>query len=111
MPMIDNVKTVLDIQDDLQDKALEIIIANTTSHLKLWLKKHTDLTNIPEELNFIIEELSIARFQRRGSEGMKSESVEGHAVTYSEDDFAPYLSILSAYIPKQEEKQGKVVFF
>ncbi|KGX88005.1 phage head-tail connector protein [Pontibacillus litoralis] len=111
MTILDNMKIVLGINDELQDKALEIIIANTTAHLKLWLKQYTDLTTIPEELNFIIEELSISRFQRRGSEGMKSESVEGHSVTYKEDDFAPYLSILSAYIPKQEEKKGRVVFF
>lgn len=112
MDTLDNVKTVLGIEDELQDKVLTIIINNTRSHLTLWLKNHTDLKEIPEELNFIVEELAIARFQRIGSEAMKSESVEGHSVTYNEDDFAPYLSILSAYIPdKEEKKQGKVCFF
>ncbi|MBU8567583.1 phage head-tail connector protein [Virgibacillus pantothenticus] len=113
MDTLNNVKTLLGIEeDDLQDRPLTIIISNVRAHLTLWLKKHTDLKEIPEELNFIVEELAIARFQRIGSEAMKSESVEGHSVTYNEDDFAPYLSILSAYIPYDEEKKrGKVCFY
>ncbi|RWZ59888.1 phage head-tail connector protein [Halobacillus fulvus] len=105
-----NVKAVLGIQDTLQDQTLSVIIKNTQSHLKIWLKKHAELEDIPEELTFIVEELAISRFQKLGSEGMESESVEGRAVTYREDDFRPYRDILETYIPKQDG-DGKVMFF
>ncbi|WP_079480571.1 phage head-tail connector protein [Halobacillus salinus] len=105
-----NVKLVLGITDDLQDDVLDIIITNTTAHLKIWLKKYAGLDEIPPEIAFITEELVISRFQKLGSEGMESESVEGRAVSYREDDFKPYLSILEAYIPR-EDGSGKVMFF
>ncbi|MEC3884586.1 phage head-tail connector protein [Halobacillus sp. HZG1] len=105
-----NVKAILGIDDDLQDQVITILINNTQSHLKLWLKKHAGLDEIPAELTFIIEEMTINRFQKLGSEGMKSEAIEGRSVTYREDDFKSYLSILEPYIPKQDGS-GKVMFF
>ncbi|WP_077621562.1 phage head-tail connector protein [Sediminibacillus massiliensis] len=113
MAVFDDVKVLLGIDDTLQDKAINIIIRNTEAHLKIWLKKYAGLDEIPAELEFIITELSIIRFQKRGSEGMSSESVEGHSVSYNEDDFKPYSSILNTYIPVEPDraKKGKAMFF
>ena len=72
-------------------------------------------TEIPLELEYIIEEATIRRFNRIGSEGMKSESVEGHSVTYlDEDDLAPYESAIGAYLEEQEpddKRKSGVVYF
>lgn len=106
----ENVKTVMGLQDDLQDNVIDIIIRNIESRLTVWFKKHTNLEGIPAELQFIVEEMTINRFNRLGSEGMESESVEGHSVSFKEDDFKPYLNILEFYIPKAETS-GKVMFF
>ncbi|CDQ20858.1 Phage gp6-like head-tail connector protein [Halobacillus karajensis] len=106
----DNVKTVLGLQDNLQDNVIDIIIRNIESRLTVWFKQHTDLTTIPDELQFIVEEMAVNRFNRIGSEGMESESVEGRSVSFKEDDFKPYLNILESYIPKQDGS-GKVMFF
>ncbi|WP_082234974.1 phage head-tail connector protein [Halobacillus massiliensis] len=106
----ENVKTLVGVEDDLQDKVIDLIIKNIESRLRIWLKQHAELNEIPDELTFIIEELAIHRFNRLGSEGMTSESVEGHSVSFSENDLAPYLSILETYIPKSETS-GKVMFF
>ncbi|ELK47185.1 phage head-tail connector protein [Halobacillus sp. BAB-2008] len=105
-----NVKTLAGINDDVQDNVIDLIIKNIESRLKIWLKQHAQLEDIPVELTFIIEELAVHRFNRLGSEGMTSESVEGHSVSFSENDLAPYLSILETYIPK-ENPSGKVMFF
>ncbi|GGJ85991.1 hypothetical protein GCM10007063_05590 [Lentibacillus kapialis] len=110
MATLENVKTVLGIDDQLQDDVINLLIQNVESRLKVWLKQHADMTEIPDELQFIVEEMTVARFQRLGSEGMSSESVEGHSVSFTEDDFAPYLSILETYIPKNDGA-GKVMFF
>lgn len=109
---LENVKTMIGIDDSLQDPAIQLIINNVQAHLGIWLKKYAGLDSIPLELLFIVEEMAIVRFNRRGSEGAKSESVEGHSVTYNEDDFLPYLPILNTYIPVTiTEKPGKVMFF
>ena len=71
-------------------------------------------TEVPLEIEYIVEEATIRRFNRIGSEGMKSESVEGHSVTYlDEDELAPYESAIVAYLDAllpDERKKGVVYF-
>ncbi|HLT85872.1 MAG TPA: phage head-tail connector protein [Georgenia sp.] len=106
--ILGRVKTLLDIQDDLQDNSINIIIGNVTSHLQALLGKE-----VPAELNFIIEEITIRRYNRIGTEGMKSEVVEGHHVTFYDlkDEFVPYESIIAAHKdPPQKPGRGRVMF-
>ena len=110
----ENVKVVLDIQDDTQDAVLDILIRNVESHLKGLLRKvNKSITAIPPELEYIVEEIVIRRYNRIGSEGMKSESVEGHNITFYDlkDEFVPYTDIIDDY--KEDDsssKRGKVLF-
>ncbi len=71
-------------------------------------------TEIPAELEYIVDEATIRRFNRIGSEGMKSESVEGHSVTYIDgDELEPYESAIVAYLEAllpDERKKGVVYF-
>lgn len=109
-----NVKVVLDIQDAAQDDVLDILIRNVTSHLKGRLRKiNKSITEIPDELNYIIEEIVIRRFNRIGSEGFKSESVEGHSINFYElkDEFVPYQEIIDDYKDDDTSSgRGKVMF-
>ena len=74
-----------------------------------------DETEIPLSLEYVVDEATIRRFNRIGSEGMKSESVEGHSVTYlDEDELAPYESAINDYLeglkPDDGRKKGVVYF-
>ncbi len=105
---LENVKTVLGIEDELQNDVLTILIGNVTSHLKGLLGKE-----VPKELNYIIEEITIRRFNRVGTEGMRSESVEGHRIDFYDlkDEFVPYESIIAAHKdPPEKIGRGKVMF-
>lgn len=69
---------------------------------------------IPIELEYIVDEATIRRFNRIGSEGMKSESVEGHSVTYIDgDELEPYESAIVAYLEEQlpDKRKKGVVYF
>lgn len=107
--MKDKIKTLLNIQDDAQDAVLDILIDNVTSHLKALLGKE-----VPIGLEFIIVEIVIRRFNRIGSEGMKSESVEGHNITFYDlkDEFVPYLDIINSNKDGDDTSngRGKVLF-
>ena len=106
--IIKNIKTLLGIKDNLQDPVLNIIISNVSAHLKALLGKE-----IPVELNFIVEEISIRRFNRLGTEGMKSESVEGHNITFYDlkDEFVPYEAIIAEHKdPPEKPGRGRVIF-
>lgn len=105
--MLEKIKTLLGVKDALQDDVINLIVENVTSHLSLMLGK-----GIPRELEFIVLEISIRRFQRLGSEGYKSELVEGHRVDFYDLDkeFDPYLSIVENHKEPVEPVRGKVRF-
>ena len=107
--MLDNLKLMLGIDknDNDQDDKLNLIISNTTSRLKLLLGG----IEPPEALNHIILEVAIIRFNKIGSEGMASHSVEGESNNYTEDDFATFNDEIQAYLDTQKESnRGKVKF-
>ncbi|MBN6206381.1 phage head-tail connector protein [Ralstonia pickettii] len=111
-----NVKTVLGIQDNLQDPVLDVLIKNVRDLLLGKLRiVNKSITEIPKELEYIIEEVTLRRFNRIGSEGMKSESVEGHKIDFYDLDkeLDPYLDIIDDYAEDDEpkSKRGKVLFF
>lgn len=107
--MLAKIKLLLGIKDNLQDDVLEIIIENVEGHLTYLLGK-----DVPLNLQFIVTEISVMRFNRLGAEGMKSELTEGHRTDFFEpkDDFQPYLSIIEneADTDEGEPKRGKVMF-
>src|SRR5699024_2770726 len=107
--MIERIKVLLDIQDTKQDDVLDILISNVSNHLKAKLGK-----DIPESLDFIVEEITIRRFNRIGTEGMQSESVEGHSITFYdlEKEFTPYEDIIDDNKDDDSAgRMGKVMFF
>ncbi len=112
---LENIKTVLGLEDGAQDAVLDILIRNVSNHLKGRLKKvNKTITDVPEELNYIIEEIVIRRYNRIGSEGYKSDDVEGHKVTFYDlkDEFVPYQEIIDGYKEddKSEPRRGRVMF-
>jgi hypothetical protein len=109
--MIEKIKTLLGIEDELQDAVLIEIIEIVTSHLRIKLGKE-----VPSDLEFIIKEIAVRRYNRLGTEGMKSEFVEGHKVDFYDldQDFAPFLDIIEDNKEKplvEPPKRGKVMFF
>ena len=62
-------------------------------------------TEIPLELEYIVEEATIRRFNRVGSEGMSSESVEGHTVSFGDDGdpLAPYEKAIAIYLEEDDD--------
>lgn len=111
-----NIKIVLDIQDDLQDPVLDVLIKNVSSLLLGKLRKvNKSIKAVPEELEYIIEDITVRRFNRLGSEGYKSDDVEGHKVTFYDLDkeLDPYMDIIEDYADDEDDtgtKRGRVLF-
>jgi hypothetical protein len=56
---------------------------------------------VPAELNFIIIELTIERYNKIGSEGLLSESIEGIQYSYSDTfELERYTTYLDRYVSK-----------
>lgn len=107
--MLENLKLMLGFESDFTDKdpLLKLIISQTTSRLKILLGG----LEPPEELDHIILDVAIIRFNRIGSEGLSSHSVEGESQTFSASDFDGYMDEIEAFLANQRTStRGKVVF-
>lgn len=60
-----------------------------------------EVIEIPSELEYILTECTIARFNRIGSESMESESMDGHTAKYVDKDLSDYEHAIQAYIDSQ----------
>lgn len=107
--MLNNIKTLLGISlfDTTLDTKLNLMIANATARLRRFIGG----IEPPEELNDIIIEVVVIRFNRIGSEGLLSHSVEGEALSFTEDDFKGFKDDIQAFLDKQKDtSRGKVRF-
>jgi hypothetical protein len=106
--MLEQIKQLLGLTEDTsRDDLLATIMNLATARLKLLLGG----IEPPEEMEHIIVELSVARFNKIGSEGLSSHSVEGESLSFTENEFAPFLSEIQAFLDGQKENtRGKVRF-
>ena len=105
--MLDNLKLLLGIEGSDLDNKLKLIISNTTSRLKMVIGG----IDPPESMNHIILEVSIMRFNRIGSEGLSSHTVEGESLSFTGSDFDMFADDIQAFLATQKEsKRGKVRF-
>lgn len=111
MAVLNDVKILLGIEEgesDLDSK-LSLIIKNAGSKVLSYLPAGTE--SVPAELEYIVCEMAVSRFNRIGNEGMSSYSQEGESMTYSADDIAPYLADLQEWNKKQQSNRRGVVRF
>ncbi|HFU4116112.1 TPA: phage head-tail connector protein [Streptococcus suis] len=106
--VIDNVKLDLAIEDTLQDDLLDMLLQRVIKHFKA----EYGVSEIDDAFSFIFEDCVIKRFNRRGSEGASSESVEGHSVSYYENknEFLPYDDMLQKTFGQSGQSQKGRVF-
>ena len=109
MATLENVKMLLSIDDDKQDELLKIIINNTEKRLISLLPLETE--EIPERLEYIVEEVSVKRFNLVGAEGMTQESIDGRSNTFQSNDFDEYMDVINALFPKETSNCGRGVFY
>ena len=105
--MLNELKLLLGIVDDSLDEKLKLIIATATARLRVLLGG----LEPPESLEYIIREVSVIRFNKIGSEGMKSQTVEGESMTFDDNDFSGFMDEIQAYLESQKESaRGRVRF-
>jgi Phage QLRG family, putative DNA packaging. len=110
---LSNIKVLLEIPGDetSKDTQLSLIERNVTQRLRLKLELVAD-EPIPDEFSYIVDEVSVVRFNRLGSEGMKAETVEGHSANYDRNDFDAYQDEIDKWLERKNEdsKKGRFTF-
>ena len=100
---LDKIKRRLGIVDALQDDLINDLIDD--AHAQFMAITSADM--VLPKYDFIISEVVILRYNRKGSEGMKSETVDGYSVTYETDDFNAYMWLLKKDFGLDESKHRK----
>ena len=65
---------------------------------------------VPEQLGYIVREVAVRRYNRIGSEGVASHTVEGESMSWNEDDFEPFEADINAYLAANHAGRPKIQF-
>lgn len=105
--MLSDVKLLLGIEDTSRDSLLELLISTAKARLKTLLGG----LEPPDSLSYIVSDVAIIRFNKIGSEGVDSHTVEGESMTFADDDFSQFKDEIQAFLDTQKESaRGKVRF-
>lgn len=106
--MLDKIKRHLGITDNAEDLLLQDLIDDAKAHFLAISGAET----IDAKYDYIIKDVVVLRYNRKGSEGMKSETVDGYSVTYETDDFKKYSWIFERDFGEDgtHREKGKVRF-
>ncbi|MCD8208550.1 MAG: phage head-tail connector protein [Bacteroidales bacterium] len=89
-----DVKTLLGIEDMDLDEKLKIMIEHAGARVLSLLV--SDEETVPDELKYIVCELTVSRFNRLGNEGMDRFDQDGESITYG-DDIEQYMPAIDAW--------------
>lgn len=111
MARLEDVKTIIGIEDNKQDKQLEKLIDLTEKRLLAFLP--SEVTEVPKRLSFIVEEVAVKRYNRVGAEGMSSETLDGHSTKFQDDDFEEFMVFIERLYPSSDGSYsvGKATFY
>ena len=97
--LLNRIKTLLNTEGN------EELITEIVNITEAKILNYINATEMPYELEFVLIELSVQRFNRIGSEGIASESIDGKSVSY-DDDFVGYKHYLDDYISRNSVRKG-----
>ena len=97
--LLNRIKTLLRIND--KDELIYEIVEITKEKILNYINEK----ELPKELEFVLVELAIERFNKIGSEGIASESIDGKNVSY-DDSFENYKVYLDDYIFRNNKNKG-----
>ena len=97
--LLNRIKTLLGITDN--DELIYEIVEITKEKILNYINEK----ELPIELEFILVEMAVSRFNKIGSEGFASESTDGKSISY-EDDFENYKTYLDDYIFRNNKNKG-----
>ena len=99
--MLTNVKTLLGINDTLQDNQLNLILSNAKAQLLNAINEDT----VPERLTYIVLEYTVYRYRLLGSEASSSESIFDSSTSYTQETLGiKYQKEIESYLNSKKVK-------
>lgn len=102
--MLEEIKLSLDIGSPDKDELLYSLINRASKQVTNYIKKK----ELPEELEYIVTEITIARYNRIGSEGLNSENSDGVSFSYNNNLLDTYKKDLDRWIKDNTQLNSSV---
>lgn len=97
-----NIKILLSLtEDDSKDDILTVLASNAMSTICIYL----GISELPQELNFVAEQLTVVKYRRLGAEGVSQEKIDVLSTKYTDDELLPFKDILDNF--KKDTLGGK----
>lgn len=84
------------------DERLEVIQNRTEERLKIMLG-----VDVPDDLSYIVMEVTLKRYNRIGQEGMQSYSQDGLSMNFPTSDFDEFSKDINDWLKNQEKEKNK----
>lgn len=107
LKMIETLKLMLGIKDDSKDELLMSILHLCQSPVLSYINE----VKLPAQLEWVIIEMSIIRFNKIKSEGLTSESIDGGSVSFIDNAFNLYKQDLDTYIANKNNNRKGATFY
>ena len=95
MNILHRIKLLLGIADT--DTTKDALITELYGNITQAVLTYCELSTLPTELQFVVIEASVARYNRLGSEGLRSETVDVVRQDFISEVLSPYMSYLDTY--------------
>ena len=83
---------------DVNDKRVSQIHTMVTKRVLMILASYgIEASVVPADLDYVVTELTIARYNRIGAEGMESESDSGYSIKFVDDDINQFRTDIEVY--------------
>lgn len=97
---IERIQTLLGVTLDDADKGrVEVYITEAKQAIMVYIQQYLpDDAEFPTELNYLVDHLVLAKYNKFHNEGLNSISEEGLSMSFSQNDLKDYLGDLQAWI-------------
>ena len=110
---VKRIETLLGLDLDEKDEARVVIyIQQAKQAIMVYIQPYLEYNYFPTELNYLVDQLTLAKFNKFHNEGMNSISEEGLSTTFDSNDLTNYLPDIQAWIDstgKDASQQGRAV--
>lgn len=108
MTDIERVQKLLGVTLDDADKGrVEVYIVDAKQAIMAYVGQYVEEgVDFPTELNYLVDHLVLAKYNKFHNEGMNSISEEGLSMSFNQNDLKDYLGDLQAWIDRQSGVNG-----
>lgn len=108
-----NIKLLKGIVDELQDELLDVILVESNARILAYVnkKRESKLLALPDDLEYILQDVATVRFNRLNSEGTQQDSEEGTSFVWQNSYLSEHEDVLQSQWDEDNEgypKQGKI---